>query len=106
MTYELTLPGVYQEPVVRSADAMPRTDVAGFIGFERRVRDGSTPCALVPTSGPPLGHTYQVDVLSCELRVPDTKRRLRVPATTDLVLSQAPLSIPQPPGGSICYAII
>lgn len=106
MTYELTLPGVYQEAVVRSADAMPRTDVAGFIGFERRVRDGSTPCGLTPISGPPIGHAFQVDVLACELRVPDTKRRLRVSATTDLVLSQAPLTIPLPAGGSICYAII
>lgn len=106
MTIEFTLPGVYQEPRLRSADAMPRTDVAGFIGFERRVLDGTTPSGLEPALGPPVGHAYRVDVRACELRAVATGRRLRIPATTDLVLSESAVAIPQLPGGSICYALV
>lgn len=104
MTIELLLPGVYQEPRLRSAEAMPRTDVAGFIGFERRVRDGSSPCELVGT--PPVGHAFRVNVLACELRSTGVPRRLRIAAIENLVLSQSAVGIPQVPGGSICYALV
>lgn len=102
MAFEFVIPGVYQEPRLRSAEALPRTDVAGFIGFERRVRDGSTPCGV--TGSPPIGHAFQVDVVACELRA--ETHRLRIAAVRDLVLSQAPIGIPQPVGGSICYALV
>jgi uncharacterized protein len=103
MVNGLQVPGVYHRPQPRAA-ATPfaRTDIAGFIGFERRVQDGSTPTTLLGV--PPAGHAFRVDVASFQLVLGG--RRLQVPATRDLVLSQAEASIPISPGGSITYAVL
>ena len=73
-------PGVYFEPRPRAPEtAAVRTDVAGFIGFEPRVRDGTTPSTLV--GNPPAGHAFRVDVAAFQLVVGSV--RGMVPATRD-----------------------
>lgn len=103
MVNGLQVPGVYYRPQPRAA-ATPfaRTDVAGFIGFERRVQDGSTPTTLL--GQPPVGHEFRVDVAAFQLVLGG--RRLQVPATRDLVLSRNAASIPVDPGGSLTYAVV
>jgi hypothetical protein len=78
--------------------------VAGFIGFEPRVRDGTTPTQLI--GNPPVGHGFRVDVRAF-LLPPEVfaGARFTVPATTDLVLSKSDTSIPLAAGGSIRYAL-
>jgi hypothetical protein len=84
---------------------MPRTDVVGFIGFEPRVRDGSTATQLLGT--PPVGHSFRVNVISFQLPKALTNGlRLTVPAVIDLQLSGNPASIPIVAGGSIRYALV
>src|SRR5262245_17582779 len=106
MPLDITIPGVYQELRPRPAGLpLPRTDVAGFIGLERRVRDGSTPCRLITAPGAslPSGHAFQVDVATFQITLDGARRR--VPATRDLVLSTGAGAIPMVAGGSITYAI-
>ena len=105
MVSTYSVPGVYYEPRPRAAPrALPRTDVASFIGFEPRVLDGSNPTQLL--GSPPVGHAFRVNVIAFQLP-PDLIGGVQanVPATTDLVLSKDPASIPIAPGGSIRYAL-
>jgi hypothetical protein len=105
MTSSYAVPGVYYEPRPRAAPRpVVRTDVVGFIGFEPRVLDGTTPTQLI--GDPPVGHAFQVDVISFQLPPAQLGGvRATVPAVTGLVLSQNPASIPIAAGGSITYAI-
>ena len=101
-----SVPGVYYEPRPRAQPRpLARTDVAGFVGFEPRVRDGMTPTRLIGT--PPSGHAFRVDVAGFQL--PPALFggvRTTLPAVTDWVLSESTLSIPMAPGGSIRYALV
>src|SRR5688572_32471715 len=102
MPLEYTIPGVYHETLPRPAPLpLPRTDVVGLAGFERRVRDGSTPSAL--TGSPLAGHSFQVDVLPFEVKIAGERRR--VPAAVDLPLSSDETSIPMAPGETVVYAL-
>ena len=102
MASRYQVPGVYYEPQPRAPQPSPdRTDVVGFIGFEPRVRDGSTPSELTGT--PPVGHAFRVDVMTFRLVVGTT--RSLVPATRDLVLSQDGATIPIADGCAIAYAL-
>jgi hypothetical protein len=101
MTY--SVPGVYYEPRPRAVPrATARTDVVGFIGFEPRVKDGTTPSELI--GDPPTGHAFRVNVSSFQLPRELLGVRATVPAVTDLELSRA-ATIPIAPGGSIRYAL-
>jgi hypothetical protein len=98
------VPGVYAATQPRAPDVIPlRTDVAGFIGFEPRVRDAVPPSSL--TGGPPpVGHAFFVDVNALQISL--TGQRISVPATPRLLLSQDPASIPLADGQSIVYAVV
>jgi len=105
MTTSYAVPGVYYEPRPRAEPRpLPRTDVAGFIGFETRIIDGTTPTQLI--GSPPLGHAFHVDIISF-LLPPELLNgaRITVPAATDLVLSESATSVPIVAGGSILYAL-
>lgn len=101
-----SIPGVYYEPRPRAEPRpLARTDVVGFVGFEPRVSDGTTPTRLL--GDPPAGHAFRVDVIGFQL--PQGllgTTRASVPAARDLVLSMAENSIPMVPGGSIKYALV
>ncbi len=103
---DYVVPGIYYEPRPRvDQRAVARTDVAGFVGFEARVRDGTTPCRLI--GSPPAGHEFRVDVVGFQLPAGLLgSARARVPASTDLLLSSAPAAIPLPAGGTIVYALV
>ena len=105
MESRYSVPGVYYEPRPRALPRpLARTDVVGFVGFEPRVRDGSSPSLLLGT--PPLGHTFRVDVSGCQLAAGLLgAASASVPAETDLILSQSLTQIPMAPGGSIRYAL-
>ena len=97
------VPGVYQAPMPRAPDDLPaRTDVAGFIGFEPRMRDSVPPSQLLG-GATPAGHSFFVDVNGFSIR--RGLLRTTVPATPRLLLSQDPSSIPINDGQSIVYAI-
>jgi hypothetical protein len=103
MASRYQIPEVYREPRPRAKPVVPaRTDVAGFVGFEPRVRDGTHPCELLGT--PPVGHAFRIDVASFELVVGGL--RLRVPAARDLELSRDPAAIPMAEGESLAYAVV
>jgi hypothetical protein len=106
MTIHHSVPGVYYEPRPRAQPRpLPRTDVVGFIGFEPRVHDGTTPTELI--GDPPLGHAFRVDVIGFQLpRGVLGSGRATVPARSDLVLSTDAGTIPIPAGGSIRYALV
>ena len=98
------VPGVYEAPRPRTATFAPlRTDVAGFIGFEPRVRDAVPPSGLTGGS-PPAGHAFFVDLSRFQLNF--SGQRLTVPATARLLLSEDPKSIPVSDGESIVYAVV
>jgi hypothetical protein len=105
MASAYTVPGVYYEPRPRAIPrALPRTDVAGFIGFEPRITDGTTASQLL--GSPPAGHAFRVNVRTFLLPVALTNGvRITVQGAVDFVLSQSDTSIPIVPGGSIRYAI-
>lgn len=105
MASRYAVPGVYYEPRPRAEPRpLARTDVVGFVGFEPRIRDGTTPTQLTGT--PPAGHAFRIDVAAFRLP-PELLDGVRatVPAATDLVLSQDQAAIPIAPGGSIAYAL-
>ena len=98
-----TVPGVYEEPRPRTPATLPiRTDVAGFVGFESRIRD-SVPSSQLTGGVPPTGHAFAVDVTGFQLR--RRGLRLTIPATPRLVLSQDPATIPLNDGQTIVYTI-
>src|SRR5687767_2960640 len=97
------VPGVYFEPRPR-APAAPavRTDVAGFIGFEPRVRDGTSPSRLIGRPVP-TGHSFRVDVAT--FRLDSGPVRGVVPGREDLLLSADPATIPLADGEVLVYAL-
>jgi uncharacterized protein len=104
------VPGVYYEPQPRALETpLVRTDVVGFIGFDPRVTNGTTPSTLTwlpasPPANPPDGHSFRVDVAGFQLMVGSV--RGTVPATRDFVLSHNPTFIPIAGGSSIVYALV
>jgi hypothetical protein len=96
------VPGVYSAPRPRSSATLPsRTDVAGFIGFEPRVRDASPPSGLA--GAPPVGHAFFVNVSSFQLHAHGV--RATVPAIPRMLLSESTSTIPIVDGTSIVYTI-
>src|SRR5450759_3544946 len=100
MALPYRVPGVYYEPRPRAPDEPAvRTDIVGFIGFEPRVRDGTTASTLTwapafPPPAPPVGYSFQVDVAGFQLvlnAVPG-----RVSQTKDLDLDHGTLPAPIP----------
>ncbi len=78
-----SVPGVYYEPSPRAAEVpVARTDVGGFIGFEPRVRDGTTPST---SAG------YRVDVGEFQLLIGSVQTRVAArvdfPLTPKVVLA-------------------
>lgn len=106
MTTQYATPGVYYEPRPRAQPRpLARTDVTGFVGFEARVRDGSSASRLTGT--PPTGHDFRVDVVGFQLPAGVLgSGRARIPAALDVVLGQQPAAIPMAAGGSITYALL
>jgi hypothetical protein len=94
------VPGVYYEPRPRDEErTVVRTDVAGFIGFEPRVRNGATPSTLAGTE-----HAFQVDVAGFQLVVAGVRGTVK--ATRDFPLSRsAVLPLPMAVGESRVYAL-
>jgi hypothetical protein len=105
MASRYAVPGVYYEPRPRAEPRpLARTDVAGFIGLEPRVRDGTTPSRLL--GDPPAGHAFRVDVAGFQLPAGLLGGgRVAVPAARDLLLSASDTRIPMAAGGSIAYAL-
>jgi hypothetical protein len=100
MSVGLKVPGVYWAPQPRAAGIpFARTDIAGFAGFERRVRDGVTPTAIVGS-----GHRFAVEVRAFELALGTT--RIAIPAARDLVLSADANTVPIVAGGTVVHAVI
>ncbi len=98
------VPGVSFEPRPREPELpFVRTDVAGFIGFEPRVRAGTGACRLIG-SPLPVGHRFTVEVVSFQLVVNGT--RATVSETPELILSEDDAAIPILPGQAIAYAIV
>jgi hypothetical protein len=95
------VPGVYYEPQPR-APAAPRvrTDVAGFIGLEPRLR--ATPGGSRLTGAPPVGHDFNVQVSDFQLQVGAV--RGPVPAGP-LTLSKDAAVIPVADGQAITFAV-
>src|SRR3954470_24813185 len=80
------VPGVYAAPRPRAPATLPtRTDVAGVIGFEPRVRHASSPSRL--TGSPPAGHAFFVNVAA--FRLHHDHVHVTVPATPRLLLSES-----------------
>jgi hypothetical protein len=99
----LTVPGVYFEPRPRvESPSVVRTDIAGFIGFETRIRDGTTSSALVGT--PATGHGFRIDVPAFEVAIDG--RRVAVPAAIDFVLSADSLSTLLADGESVTFGVV
>jgi uncharacterized protein len=97
----LHVPGVYYEPQPRAvATPIARTDIAGFIGFDPRVRNGTHGSEITAL---PAGHAFRVDIAAFQLTIGNV--RALVPATIDFVLSEgagSPIAI----GESIVYAVV
>lgn len=82
-----SVPGVYELPRPRPAAQLPiRTDVAGFVGFEPRVRDGTTPSTLIGAT--PTGHIFRIDVATFQVEI--RGRSVWVPGRRDVVVSADP----------------
>lgn len=96
------VPDVYHEPRPRAPETpIVATDIVGFIGFDPRVRNGSTPSAL--TGSPVTGHGFRVDVAAFQLVIGAV--RGTVPATRNFVLSSNAATIPIAAGQSIVYGL-
>jgi uncharacterized protein len=103
------VPGVYFEPQPRAAEpAVVRTDVAGFIGFDPRVRNGTTPSVAG------VGHAFRIDVAGFQhlarvdqgVEAPPDDFSFAIRAGSDVVLSASPVSTPILSGQSIVYALV
>jgi hypothetical protein len=98
------VPGVYGASQPRVPTTVPlRTDVAGFIGFEPRVRDSIPPSGLTGGAAP-TGHAFFVDVSALQVTI--NGRRISVPATPRFLLSENAASIPVADGQSIVYVVV
>jgi uncharacterized protein len=96
------VPGVYYEARRRVPDPRVRTDVVGFVGFDPRVRDGSTRSTLTGGSTP-SGHVFRVDVARIGLMFGATQRI--VGPFVDFELSADPVSIPMLTDEALAYAL-
>jgi hypothetical protein len=101
VTLSLGLPDVYVQRR-RRVEAPPRvrTDVAGLVGFEPRVRP--LEAAFVPAAP---RHRVSVQVASVELRIDEARTRLVPPPNGALVLSEGGAP-PVAAGEQIAYAIV
>jgi uncharacterized protein len=96
------VPGVYYEPQPRTpAPPAVRTDVAGFIGFEPRLRETPAGSRLIGVPAP-TAHDFNVLVGGFQLVVGGV--RGQVPAGP-LTLSSGPGEGPIPDGQSMTYAV-
>lgn len=102
MTNAAQVPGVYYEARRRVPDPRVRTDVVGFVGFDPRVRDGSSRSMLLGGASP-VGHLFRVDVARFAVMFGDVQRM--VGPAVDFELSANPGSIPVAPGEAIAYAL-
>jgi len=102
MTSSLQVPGVYYEARRRVPDPRVRTDVVGFVGFDPRVRDGSTRSTLIGGAAP-SGHVFRVDVAHFALMFGEVQRI--VGPVVDFELSADPAAIPIATGQAIAYAL-
>jgi hypothetical protein len=106
------VPGVYHEPQPRAAEAvLARTDVVGFLGFDPRIRNGTTPSVVVLAALP--GHAFRVDVAGFQHSVRSEPGLVEpgdfaftVAAHPDYVLSQSTSSSPIASGQSVIYALV
>ncbi len=97
------VPGVYVEPRPRASEPTAvRTDIAGFLGFEPRVRVNAGSLRL--TEGSPTGHVFAVEVV--EFQITLVGRTVTVPPKAALILSEDEASCPINDGESIAYAVI
>jgi len=104
MTVVYEVPGVYYEPRPRAPEPpVVRTDVAGFIGFEPRMRDAGS--MLTGPTGAPVGHVFRVDVRRFQLLADDAGTATIVLGQT-LTLSENAAAIPTAPGQSAAFAIV
>ena len=103
------VPGVYFEPQPRAPEpSLVRTDIVGFIGFEPRVRNGTTPSVAG------TGHAFRVDIAAFQhlargeqgMEPPPDDFSFAILAQVDYVLSEAPTSSPILSGQSIIYALV
>lgn len=93
MALALTVPGVYFDQRPRVADTpLVRTDIAGFIGFESRVREAPDP-----------GGAIRVEVASLQLLVGGRTGRVRGQV---LELAANAAAIPLAPGQSVVFAVV
>lgn len=94
------VPGVYPVARPRAAPpAGPRTDVAGFVGFEPRVSNADSFVA----PGPPVGHAFRVRVVPFFLRSESTNGWVPEAALT---LSAEPDPVPIAVSESRTYAVV
>jgi hypothetical protein len=95
------VPGVYYEPHPRAPETRVRTDVAGFIGFEPRLRAPAPPASLfgIPVS---TGHEFRADVPFVALTAGPVVGTF---PGGSVVLSSSPDSVPLSDGQSIAYAV-
>ena len=99
----LRVPGAYGTRRPRIArEPLARTDVAGFVGFERRVRRASANLAPDRQAGP--GHDFRVAVSAC--RVPVGDGEVRVAGDTQFELSADLASVPMGIGEAVRFALI
>ena len=90
------VPGVYAARRPRPPEAPPlRTDVAGFVGFEPRLRDATPPSSLTPSTAPGAGpkdraHAFAVTVAGFRVALSEaTGLMVAVPAAPRFVLSES-----------------
>lgn len=99
------VPGVYYEPGPRVPEApLVRTDVAGFIGFEPRITNGTNPSRMIDAGGAPVGHEFNVDITGFAVDI--GVRRTWVPQVANLPLSVDTGSIPIDDGQGIVYSLV
>jgi hypothetical protein len=104
MAVAYEVPGVYYEPRPRVPEpVVVRTDIAGFIGFEPRVRDGGS--TLTGPSAAPVGHVFRVAVNRFQLVVDDSGTAAVVLPQT-VTLSENAAAIPIAAGQSASYTIV
>ena len=101
MSITLGLPDVYVQPRPRvPAPRRVRSDVAGLVGFEPRIRPAEASLATAPPS-----HRVSVALAPIQLRIDEQRVRLAVPASAELALSEGAVA-PVGPSQAIVYAIV
>lgn len=101
MTIALGLPDVYVQPRPRvPAPPRVRTDVAGLVGFEPRVRPSEAGLQTAPAR-----HRVAVTLQPVHVRIDEQDTRLFVPPSGVLVLSEGAGS-PVAAGGQIVYSVV